>query len=282
MDESANTSDAPRCPTCGYLLLGLTESRCPECGTPFDPEYVEGGSFRIHLLPWERPEVGGWAGRLARTLVQALLHPGRFFTSLSKRKDRPVANAGMLITACVLVSLCFHAAAYLLNYAVRFIHLLVKYGQPSRALDSTVRVFSLDWPADLTLSLMRVLSVLLPVVVIAVLIGRVFRSKLGSLGTLDIAAVHSPAVVLGTLIAVLGQVVLAVSFQALLVVVVGMVLTLMILPLLVWFSCRRLLLLNRWKTVGMLIVVGGIQYGCETAVTRLLFWALLLIVAPES
>lgn len=26
-----------QCRTCGYLLYGLTEPRCPECGTPFDP-----------------------------------------------------------------------------------------------------------------------------------------------------------------------------------------------------------------------------------------------------
>lgn len=25
------------CDQCGYLLYGLTEPRCPECGTPFDP-----------------------------------------------------------------------------------------------------------------------------------------------------------------------------------------------------------------------------------------------------
>ena len=27
-----------RCARCGYDLQGLTEPRCPECGTPFDPE----------------------------------------------------------------------------------------------------------------------------------------------------------------------------------------------------------------------------------------------------
>jgi uncharacterized paraquat-inducible protein A len=26
-----------RCKTCHYSLMGLTEHRCPECGTPFDP-----------------------------------------------------------------------------------------------------------------------------------------------------------------------------------------------------------------------------------------------------
>jgi hypothetical protein len=27
----------PQCGKCGYLLIGLTEKRCPECGEPFDP-----------------------------------------------------------------------------------------------------------------------------------------------------------------------------------------------------------------------------------------------------
>jgi len=30
----------PRCLVCGYLLLGLTSSVCPECGTPFDLQHA--------------------------------------------------------------------------------------------------------------------------------------------------------------------------------------------------------------------------------------------------
>lgn len=30
----------PICIPCGYDLRGLTEARCPECGTPFDPALV--------------------------------------------------------------------------------------------------------------------------------------------------------------------------------------------------------------------------------------------------
>jgi hypothetical protein len=33
--------DASRCPNCGYLLIGLPEPRCPECGTGFDPAVVQ-------------------------------------------------------------------------------------------------------------------------------------------------------------------------------------------------------------------------------------------------
>jgi hypothetical protein len=28
------------CKTCGYLLVGLKEHRCPECGTVFDPDQL--------------------------------------------------------------------------------------------------------------------------------------------------------------------------------------------------------------------------------------------------
>lgn len=31
----------PRCRKCGYNLTGLTEARCPECFTPFDPEQLD-------------------------------------------------------------------------------------------------------------------------------------------------------------------------------------------------------------------------------------------------
>jgi len=29
------------CWECGYSLIGLSEPRCPECGTPFDPAEYE-------------------------------------------------------------------------------------------------------------------------------------------------------------------------------------------------------------------------------------------------
>ncbi len=41
----------PECVACGYDLRGLTEPRCPECGTPFDP-----GSFDADQLASRKPE----------------------------------------------------------------------------------------------------------------------------------------------------------------------------------------------------------------------------------
>jgi hypothetical protein len=33
----------PKCEKCDYLLTGLVEPRCPECGTPFEPMLLELG-----------------------------------------------------------------------------------------------------------------------------------------------------------------------------------------------------------------------------------------------
>jgi hypothetical protein len=38
--EHPKGPDNSRCQQCGYLLYGLIEPRCPECGTPFDPMAV--------------------------------------------------------------------------------------------------------------------------------------------------------------------------------------------------------------------------------------------------
>lgn len=35
-DGDASVIDGPRCEGCGYLLIGLAEKRCPECGRLFD------------------------------------------------------------------------------------------------------------------------------------------------------------------------------------------------------------------------------------------------------
>jgi hypothetical protein len=34
-DTARRRGRSPRCSKCGYMLVGLTERRCPECGEPF-------------------------------------------------------------------------------------------------------------------------------------------------------------------------------------------------------------------------------------------------------
>jgi hypothetical protein len=44
-----------KCVRCGYLLRGLTEPRCPECGTPFNPDDLPGYRLRRESAPADRP-----------------------------------------------------------------------------------------------------------------------------------------------------------------------------------------------------------------------------------
>ena len=129
----------------------------------------------------------------------------------------------------------------------------------------------MTWSTELLLPLMQMLSVLLSVVVMAALISRLFRGKLGSLRSLDLAAVLSSAIAFGAFIAAFAQVVLAVSFGTLSAVMyVAVLAPMVVLLLLLWFTCRRLLSLSRWKAVGMLFIGGVVECGCGTAVYGLL------------
>lgn len=281
-DPASLGIDPPRCPSCSYLLLSLTEFRCPECGAPFDPEYIKDASFRAHLLPWERPEAGARVGRLGRTLVQASLHPGRFFASLSERKDRPITNAGMLIVACVLVSLCLHAAAFFVGRMAFFLGMHWRFGQPWQALDTVFSAIGHTWPTELILALTQVFWMLVSVMVIGFLIRLVSRGKLRALRAVDIAAAHSPAVAFGAFIWAFAAVVAAISQYTLIgaTMFVGVFAPPVVLLLLVWCCCRRLLTLSRWKSVEMLVVAGVAVHWCGGAVSALLWKVQILLLGP--
>lgn len=43
----------PRCLSCGYVLLGLTDTRCPECGRAFDPKDPRTFSTKPLFVRWK-------------------------------------------------------------------------------------------------------------------------------------------------------------------------------------------------------------------------------------
>ena len=45
-----------KCVRCGYMLRGLTEPRCPECGTAFNPADLEEDRRRRGSAPADHPE----------------------------------------------------------------------------------------------------------------------------------------------------------------------------------------------------------------------------------
>ena len=276
MASSADTTDdAPRCLTCGYILLGLAADRCPECGSTFDPDDA---ASRSSLLPWERPEAGGRVARLVKTLLQASFHPGHFFTRLERRRHKRITNAPMLIAGCVLVSLCFYAMEFLLTNAAWLIRGLIKHGQLWQALNTVLTSVGVTWSVSLVLPIVSFLHALLSVAVIALLLFGLFRGRLGSLRCIDLAAVYSPAVAFGAFIqATIRIVAVAVFSPERLVIFYYFHMAVfwaqtIVLLLLFGFSCRRLLHLSRWKTVGMLIIGGVLEHVCGYAV--FLLWSL--------
>jgi hypothetical protein len=53
MVEFPASEKAPRCLGCNYVLIGLPEPRCPECGREFDPEDAESYTFKPPYVRWK-------------------------------------------------------------------------------------------------------------------------------------------------------------------------------------------------------------------------------------
>lgn len=166
------------------------------------------------------------------------------------------------------MALCFYAAEFLLTNAVWVLSGFKTHGQLRLALNNVLEANGVTWRASLVLPILSILYALLSVAVIALLIFGLFRARLGSLRCFDIAAMFSPAVAFGALIHATMRVVAAVVFSpdgfviAIYLVMAAFWAQTIVLLLLIGFSCRRLLHLSRWKTIGMLIVGGVLEYVC--------------------
>ena len=186
----------------------------------------------------------------------------------------------MLIMACVLASLCFYAIEFLLTNAAWVVRGLVRHGQPWQALDTVLTSIGVTWKFSLLLPVMSVLFALFHTAVIALIVFGPFRGRLGSLRYFDLAAVYSPAVAFGTFIQATMRVIDGVVFSpdGLMIFfylqLAAMRAPMIVLLLLFGFSCRRLLHLSRWKTIGMLIVGGVLAHVCGFAV---LMWSLQIV-----
>lgn len=67
----------PVCPECGYLLRGLREARCPECGVPFPTEIPTFRRWAVRRLPWDRAKRGSVLAAYLGTLAIILVLPWR-------------------------------------------------------------------------------------------------------------------------------------------------------------------------------------------------------------
>ena len=98
--DDAMRDVVPRCLGCGYIVWGLSEDRCPECGQPIDWEVVLEAA-RFPRLPLERAV--GW-GRLRaglRTWLLVVRHPRSVARCLSERSS--VWLATLFAVFCIAI-----------------------------------------------------------------------------------------------------------------------------------------------------------------------------------
>ncbi|MBP7933157.1 MAG: zinc ribbon domain-containing protein [Phycisphaerae bacterium] len=100
------------CPVCGYMLRGLTEYRCPECGRPFDP-----AKMVPEPIPWVQRNRLGRMRAYLHTMVMTTFRVHR----LAEQVRRPVSYGDAQLfrwvtvvaayVPCVLMILAFRPSS---------------------------------------------------------------------------------------------------------------------------------------------------------------------------
>lgn len=114
----------PRCPTCGYVLLGLTEPRCPECGEKF-PLEIWSDLSRLSLAPpWERRAYLGRFRAFFATLLSATFRPRRILAGIADDRRLGAALAWALLTVLLafVIALTLSRSRYV-GFSVLNLHL---------------------------------------------------------------------------------------------------------------------------------------------------------------
>jgi hypothetical protein len=65
----------PECPECGYLVRGLKESRCPECGASFPTHCRTFRRWAVRRLAWDRQPRESTVGAYVRSLASIVFLP---------------------------------------------------------------------------------------------------------------------------------------------------------------------------------------------------------------
>jgi len=250
-DSVVDTRRAPRCPKCGYLLVGLPELRCPECGQRIDPAFLEMGALRDRLLPWERLEMGGPTRRLARTLVGAFFHPARYWTRIAERKDYPIARAGRFIIACVGAALVLHVVAFIADGALEFLRLYSGRADARAAWDMTIQSTRITWWIVAVFSFIQLGVLTLWLLTVALLIRRLFRFRLGGVSTVELIAALGPVVALGASIWIAAALVVGAFTGLSMAAAIALFAQAALLFLHLWHCSRRMLALGPRKAIGM-------------------------------
>lgn len=102
------------CPTCGYILTGLPEHRCPECGSPFDPDELRRIQARLATRQIAFERAHGWRKVPAWfvTWATVLFVPWRFARQIVTHVHPPSAALFGLICFTTTVFCMFFEAEW--------------------------------------------------------------------------------------------------------------------------------------------------------------------------
>jgi len=96
-DRRAPTDSGLRCPQCDYNLTGLTEKRCPECGSAFDPEELR------EILAGRPGPIPGWDDRYRSTWIVGLARACRLMWFRPTEFAQPFSVDVRPAIGCVLL-----------------------------------------------------------------------------------------------------------------------------------------------------------------------------------
>lgn len=251
----------PTCLNCGYVLRGLVEPRCPECGKEFDPRYVEQFEARRLLLPWERTELGGVVNRTLKTSWLACIHSRRYFTALNQRQDQPIHRSGTFIISCMIASVLIHVIGLLLNSLWTLAYFSFRTGSLMRGLKSAgeIRYYSVntDWFGPT----LNVSSNLKTVLLMALLVFFLVRKKRGTFGFVDYSAMFAPIILASAATLSLVLLICIIHFRLLPYLVHFSVwIPILLFAIMTWNCARILMNKSRAVAAGLCLVCIALDY----------------------
>ena len=270
---SRSESSLGRCPACGYIVHGLPQPRCPECGESFDPVLLAADEVRAHLLAWERPELGGRPRRFVKTVFAACVKPWSHFDHARQRTSTPIANAEQLIRWCLIAAMFCHVAGYVVDKMIFFGRLIFRGASLERSLHIVVSTSREMWASELAVVVPFLLSIALVFVLLLLLLLVITERRGVVIRRIDAIALVCPAVVFAESLVVVTPVLFHTSLDLYFTSIAAIVVVRpAFLALVGWFYCRRVLLLERLHCVLLAISYLILAMVAERVAFRSAYW----------
>lgn len=187
-----DSSHRARCSKCGYILEGLKEPRCPECGTPYDPRIVANRKLQRSLLPWEYAGHRNVLYRICITYANAWFRPKIYFANAKNRSQCSIYQARNLIGWSIVACVACHVLSHLFWQLLFFGRLFIPSGNIQRSFRTFLNFEIMGARTDATMMGIYVSSILIVLWLSAVLLHVSAQEKINQLKRKDLVALLSP------------------------------------------------------------------------------------------